>query len=490
MAFLLKQKFYIPFLLGLLFLSFPFEKMPLHLFRPFSRSMLYQFKAQAPFEVILSPFFEKHIHLYFSEMIILLLLFFIFYFKRKHPYLSSFNYASLALFLFWLFSFLSLLTSFFSTYYYQYFNLLNLALIFSAFHIVRLFFLGDEKAIKYLFITFAFLSAFECLVGLYQFFFQAPLGIPFLGEVPLHKEGTHLATFPIPAKASFLQALKMPLQNKGYLIRAYGTFLHPNLFGEFLAISLLISYTLFIEAKKKRAFLAMIFLIFLQIFSLFLTFSRAASIGWVISTLCFFLLLFCQRKTLNSMRKKRLFFLFSLLFLGFLTAIFLLFPHLLERGGFFNYNPLVSHADKERLLLQKVAFNMFKSHPIFGMGYNCFTLAPSHFFKLESEVPRIWVHNIYLLIGSETGFLGLASFLFFLISLLKPLKQVTFTPTLATLLAIFIGFIFVGLCDFYFLIVQEGKLMFFLFCGLLSAASYKKETKASFSSPSLFAQLK
>jgi hypothetical protein len=47
--------------------------------------------------------------------------------------------------------------------------------------------------------------------------------------------------------------------------------------------------------------------------------------------------------------------------------------------------------------------------------------------------------------------------------------RIPITVETATLSAILAGFLLIGLCDFYLILFQQGRLMFFLILGLLAA---------------------
>ena len=88
-------------------------------------------------------------------------------------------------------------------------------------------------------------------------------------------------------------------------------------------------------------------------------------------------------------------------------------------------------------------------------------------------------HNIYFLIASEIGIIGLLFFLLFvmyaisdLIRNISNVSRETFSGTRKLnyfLLAIFISFLFIGLFDHYFWTLQQGRLIFWLILGMMMA---------------------
>lgn len=460
-------------LFGILLLGIPFESHVFRIFRPMARSSLHKFEALAPFSLTVPTFFEKYAHFYLSDIVIVLavgLIFFAYRPKRKELF---FEKGSRFLTLFWFAAALSLFFSVFSRYYALYFNLLNLGIIFCAFHGARIFFQEREKTLKVLLWGFAIVALFECFVGTWQFFTQGNLGVFFLGEVPLHYTDPNLTVIPLTEKTrkliEFFHAIPA---DQGVLMRAYGTFIHPNIYGEYLAISLLVSYYLFAKSKKPLLRFAILFLVTAEIFALCLSFSRAAFLSWGIGTAVWLFLLFSNRMQVEKKQMRPLVGVIAGVIVG---SIIVLFPQFYARGGFFSYSSFVQNSDSIRIILQNIALSMMKASPLLGIGYNCFVIAPDAFF--DPEALRSWTHNIYLLVGSEMGLIGLTLFCLFLGSLIVPVFKHTFTPLSGALFAIFIGFLVVGLFDFYFLIVQSGKLMFFLFSGLL-AAQFATKAKA------------
>lgn len=455
------KKHSLGFLFCILFLGIPFESKIFSIFKPFSRSLLHKYKEIAPFSFEIPPFFEKNIHFYLSEVVI----FFIICFLLSKIQIGSFlfNRNSRYLTLLFLLAILSLSTSIFSHYYIQYFHLVHFALLVLAFDAVVYFFQNREINIHSLFWMFIPIIAIECAIGMFQFFRQESVGLSFLGELHLSFKEPNLATFHISEKSRQLLSwfTKIP-PGQNFLFRASGTFSHPNVFAGFLATSLMISYYCFSSAKHKWGKRILSIFILTEVFTLFLTFSRAGMIAWILGTMTWFgIILF--RRTEDNRGKKSLLSLSLVIFGALLPTLALLFNQLQDRGGVFNYNSVARASDAGRIAYQKAAIGMIKEHPLFGVGYNCYTLS-------STANPKTgWVHNIYLLIGAEMGLIGLILFGLFLFSLVYPFFRNKIDLLSTTLLSIFVGFLFIGLCDFYFLIVPSGKLLFFLFTALLSA---------------------
>jgi O-antigen ligase len=99
---------------------------------------------------------------------------------------------------------------------------------------------------------------------------------------------------------------------------------------------------------------------------------------------------------------------------------------------------------------------MIQKNPVFGIGVNNFfnnLTVPKEQTDLSFVQP---VHNIFLLVFSETGIIG---FCFFVYLFYKVLRKV------------FYRFIFLGFFDHYFLTIQQGQILLSIIFG--TALSYR-----------------
>lgn len=148
------------------------------------------------------------------------------------------------------------------------------------------------------------------------------------------------------------------------LIRAYGTFPHPNILGGFLVLSLWASFFLYLQHKKLNksrnrglwwSFASPFFWVsafFLQFLALTLSFSRSAWLGALLSVFLFIILKIVSRETIednggvpeNVSRETIAFPSFSSSCLNIIIRVILnLFQHLwktLQRSGFYSKKAL------------------------------------------------------------------------------------------------------------------------------------------------------
>lgn len=221
-----------------------------------------------------------------------------------------------------------------------------------------------------------------------QFFLQQSLGLWILGE-----RAFSLAT-PGIARSEILGQLSL---------RPYATFSHPNSLAGFLLIGLLL--TLFLGRRLNGLFLR--FVIPLSTMALVLTGSRSSIALGILA-----LLLVLFRKFLS--RRALIVIVFLLLSLAAFSA---------STIGFDSADQSLSRRDE----LQRFALSTLTTNPLFGLGLNNFipklgSALPSVLYPSLSS-PVIWlqpVHNVYLLILSETGIIG---FVFIVIFLIRTLQK-------------------------------------------------------------------
>lgn len=252
------------------------------------------------------------------------------------------------------------------------------------------------------------------------------------------------------------------------LLRPYGTFPHPNLLAAFLALILPALLIYFLAEKKKNFFIFAVFLI--GSLSLAITFSRTA---WFVGFASVFLILIFYAFKIKKITQS---FKFGI-FLALICAIFA-WPFFWQRITSFSSTD--GHSIILRLKLTKSAFEMFFTFPVFGVGPGNFLPFLPNFFTFEETIRWLQpVHNIFLLVLSESGILGLASFLVLLLYPFLKLAKIIKSDFIARLLVIwFLMVFFLGSFDHYFLTLQEGQLIFWIFLGFsYSYLLSKKENK-------------
>jgi len=233
-----------------------------------------------------------------------------------------------------------------------------------------------------------------------------------------------------------------------FKLRPYATFPHPNVLGGFLAVTL----PLIILQIRKKLFLWSS--LGLGTIALVLTFSRSA---WAVGGIA---IAFAIARSMNyELQIKRYVRIFVLL------SIFVLF----FASRFMIHNS-VSESVVVRQELNSAAVKIWQQSPIAGVGLGNFLIKLPEFLPKKSVYYLQPVHNIYLLILTETGFIGLVLFGWFIISIIRNYEAGIMNYSLFTILLL-------GLVDHYPLTLQQGQLLFTLVAGLALAGRGKRHDK-------------
>lgn len=219
-------------------------------------------------------------------------------------------------------------------------------------------------------------------------------------------------------------------------LRPYATFPHPNVLGGFLAATLpLVIFNfkfsrLHGESPKEATIFNTLTIVF-GIVALLLTFSRSAI---VVGVLGIGLSLWQRFK-----KKRYLFFLFA--FISLFTFHFSLFTPTEE-------------SVVVRQQLSVAAVKLWQQSPLVGIGLGNFLVELPKALPSRSVYFLQPVHNIYLLLLSEVGAVGLFAFLWLILRTAR-----NFRLSLLALLLL-------GLIDHYPITLQQGQLLLTLFLAL------------------------
>lgn len=275
---------------------------------------------------------------------------------------------------------------------------------------------------------------FEFFLSLAQVLGQSSVGGPFW----LLGERTFTVFTPGIARGSWLGEV---------FLRPYGTFSHPNSLAGFTLVALIL-----VLGKKKISVSDQLAIV-LGFALLLLTFSRTVWLASFVLGLVFLL------ARLRAGFSKRL----SLWHFPTLGIIFSL-PLL---AYFFSRTTIDASSFSVRWELAEFALEEVRRNPVFGLG-------AGHFVISLSQNRPVWqwlywlqpVHNIFLLVAAETGFLGLSFFGYLILSgffrLLKGAKEKEFLSILFALGALFLT----GFFDHYWLTLIQNQLLFALVLGL------------------------
>ena len=388
------------------------------------------------------------IYLYLTDVLLILVFLFWIWRIRKNRFLKDFKIFQLKNYSFWLLvffiiGFISLIQArSLSLGFYSWLKLLEF---------IGLFFylkcnyreIFNFKRLAQVFVASGLIQS---IIAILQFFTQKSLGLRFLTESPLGVNIDGVAKFTVDGST---------------FIRAYGSLPHPNVLAFFLLISIFFLYFLWLEKKHSLNINLLLIAIYsLLITALFLTFSRIIIVLFVLSSLFYFIFEFCKsRKKENKELSKKIILLFLLFIVSCLSFVVFAFPELFSRFS-------VSSAEQSvtlRVLYNETAYSVIQEYPLIGIGLGNFVWEIREMLPLLSNWIHQPVHNVYLLISSEVGLLGLIVFLIFLYQLLKRFKKQN-----SVLFIIVICIIFASLFDHFFWTLQQGQLMFWLILGLMT----------------------
>ncbi|MGB9696360.1 MAG: O-antigen ligase family protein [Ignavibacteria bacterium] len=157
-----------------------------------------------------------------------------------------------------------------------------------------------------------------------------------------------------------------------------------------MLLLLLIIPLLFIPDSPiiKRTYL--VILLIPIIISMFLTQSRNVIFAFIITTLI-----------LTLLRDKKIF----LITLGTLLVIFLILPYPFQHRITSSFSPSFE-LNKSRITMWKVGWQMFKDHPIVGVGDNEITLVYKKYKEPEIKGEGSHLHSNYVMILATNGILG------------------------------------------------------------------------------------
>ncbi len=228
--------------------------------------------------------------------------------------------------------------------------------------------------------------ALESVIAGLQIIKGGRLGLDFLGEAPPDPDGD------------------------SSLWRVMGTLGHPNKLATYIESLLLLSVGAFLIEVKKWKKLLSLAILGLGLVTLIMTGSRGAWIGFMVAFVVF--IFFALRNKHIDMRAiikpaiaaVLLMVIVGIAFSGMLT----------ERIFGDDYGSAES-----RIPMFQIAINIISAHPLGGVGINNYQVNMREYndsvrAMRYTTIPRP-VHNMYLLVAGETGFIGFAAMMSMLI---------------------------------------------------------------------------
>lgn len=328
---------------------------------------------------------------------------------------------------------------------------------------------------KLSFIITALLAAgvLQAFLGIGQFALQSDLGL-------LNIEPGALGGW-IYGVANFFTA-------SGKYIRAYGTTPHPNVLAVFLLGTITVLLRVIARSPERSegrrgnlgagpgvnlaaSDVLQWGILFLLIFAFFLTFSRAVITVGSVGLFAYVLWRFASRRS-DILTKLKAANVLLVVLASYALVIGLLWPELKARFQFSRREEAVEF----RIASSESAWDIIKKYPLLGVGPGNFI---PHIRQFAEDAPRFKpadglqpVHNLYLLVASETGVLGFVAFVAFFAFLAFQFWRAK--PGLRAPLVIFL--VTLGLlagADHYFWTLQQGRLLWWLGWGIIAACGRK-----------------
>lgn len=297
------------------------------------------------------------------------------------------------------------------------------------------------------------------ILAILQYLKQQTLGLTMLGE---------------PLVMPILQNVaKLVLDNGNVVMRAYGTFPHPNVLAGFILANLVFTLALFIyltvnyglnKPKYRLLTILISFGLILEIFTFIFTFSRTAWIALAIALILFFILIKKQLVlAFKNIKESGFYYVITLVVLAIIFAIGSQWPQITSRATISD-----QHGDQavtNRAFYNKISFEMIKKNPIVGIGYGNFASKMQDYTNQKIEWWQYQpTHNVYLLIFAEIGIFGLLSFLGLIIAVSYKLKVTKNIFSLSSI-SILVAFLFIMLFDHYLWTIQQGQLLLWILLG-------------------------
>ena len=293
--------------------------------------------------------------------------------------------------------------------------------------------------------------------------FLAGLAIPVaIGWLQVMTGGSPDSTvLGMAAKDAQIAGVSVVETGAGRMLRAYGTFPHPNIFGGYVAVGVLMLAWLARFVRSRRGILLSLLAAALLASTLVITFSRSA---WLAIVLALLAMVFLMRRE-RRLPPKRVIPMIILGSISLLATIAVFHTQVFAR-----FNPslrLEAISINERQTQYQTFSSVFLSAPILGVGPGAYT------FALASRDPGqpVWsyqpIHSVFLLILSELGVIGFAFLAFWIWQMGKLLWMNVRVPDGMLAVSLGIVLLVIALLDHYFWSVWPGLALSALSLGVM-----------------------
>lgn len=300
--------------------------------------------------------------------------------------------------------------------------------------------------------VFVFSSLFQSVIIIWQYLGQASLGLKFLAESPFN--------------ANMLGVAKIVV-NDLKIVRPYGTFPHPNVLAAFLLLNIFFLFYLWLSREHFLSNYFFFIFLSLLLFSLIISYSRTIIFAFLTCSILYLILsLWRVIQTTDLALFKRIILLLLIFIILSSLLFYAAWPEISSRFNISSSEEAVTL----RAFYNQTALEVIQESPFLGLGIGNFVWRIKGTLYLLGAWLHQPVHNIYLLIASEVGLIGLVIFLLFLYQLIDRLTSGENHFILKYLLFfIIISFLFIGFFDHFFLTLQQGQLIFWIILGIIAS---------------------
>lgn len=289
----------------------------------------------------------------------------------------------------------------------------------------------------------------QAIIAIAQFWKQGSLGLGFLGENIISPTIAGIAKIDTAG---------------GKLIRAYGTFGHPNPLAAFLVVACATAVIVFLNRNdvrpNKSAFtknIPYVLLLFLLMTGEAVTFSRAGLIALILTLAIIFLFAVKQKSNIQNFWEKS-----AAIFIALVLALITVGPYLNSRLTVSDQSTI------NRVYYDKLGLKIAENHSIFGVGLGQILPAISKIGNFAEAWKIQPPHNYFILVACETGIIGLAFIIFIFAKLLIAQAKKWGRSSFDVLLfAYFIAILLLMQFDHYFYTQQQTSLFLWAFLGII-----------------------
>jgi O-antigen ligase len=198
------------------------------------------------------------------------------------------------------------------------------------------------------------------------------------------------------------------------ILRAFGSFPHPNILAGFLIVSLFLIIYLYTRNKKMQKMISLVFVI--NFMALLTTLSRGAIVAFVVGLVV--MAFFVGKDKIVSRATTK----FAIIAVFILVLFTVSFPGLMVTRSM-STNEIEVKSNEQRMSQYSEFAEIYKNNWVYGVGIGNYTLAKYELNPNLHGGEYQPIHNTYLLIIAELGLMGVAIILLFVFYILNELRN-------------------------------------------------------------------